>query len=360
MSDAGIIENGAIGFADSVIQYVGPAKESYDSVATVVDLDGQVITPGLVDVHSTLGARWEKGQQLYDALVAQHFHFSGSQIEEMLSHGITSVVLRPPEDSLFGGFSALVRVLPDTLGGPQVLEDSLDYQISLLGTNWWTPGIRERSVYEDMERVYRLRETIRQLDNPAYAGIDFSPLDATETVVKAVQQNIPIYFLVDERLHYFILRELLADRQIRYYYGQGKGIVEYLQSLKDQTLQNFPGMIIGPSAYCFDETEDRFYSIPSELVEHGMDFSLASFAPVNPSKALLNKAQRVMQYGVSEFEALSSITSIPAGYIEQSDQIGSLHQGADATFLIFNGNPMEMTSAVTETYIRGQRVWRQK
>jgi len=360
MSEAGIIDSGAIGIIDSVIEYVGPAKTSYDSLARVIDLQGQVITPGFIDLHSTLGANWDDIQQSYNAVASRHVQFSESQVEDLLGAGIVAVALRPPEDSLFGGFSSLVEVLPDSFGGPVVLKDSLDYQISLLSSDWEIPGPVKSEPYDDMENLFRLREALRQLDNPAYAGIDFTPLDANETIVKAVQKGIPLYFLTDDKWHFHIVNELLSQHQIPYYFGEGRELIEYIQYLTSDRLKQLPGIIFGPSSYGYDEANLRYYSMPSELVEYGLDFTLASFAPINRPRALITQTRQLLQYGVTGQKALSSITATPARYVKMSTQLGSLQKGAKATFLVFTDNPMHMTSQLRMTYVKGLRVWQQK
>ena len=51
-SPFGLVRDGAIGIADGKIAWVGPAAQAPREAGTVRDLDGKVVTPGLVDPHT--------------------------------------------------------------------------------------------------------------------------------------------------------------------------------------------------------------------------------------------------------------------------------------------------------------------
>lgn len=358
MTERGILDSAVIGFHHGEIIDVNTQPDSVDTVGTYINLNGAVVTPGFIDLHTFGGQLPDNRSDAYATKMADHISFTSRQITSPLSHGITSLAVRPPADSLFGGLSALVLVYPDSEGNVIVLEDSLDYQISLLGAGWQTRHLQPQDTNAEMRDLYRLREAIRQLENPAYQNIDFSPLDEREMFVKVIAENIPIYLLIDNPLHYQFVPDLLQQQDIRYYYGYCSHLVKFLDTQKPRSIKNFPGIVLGPSTFGNMEDSGRFYSIPSVLTEFGLHYALTTYAPVSPQWSLRHKARRVQQYGVSETEALAAITSTPGKYVSSdSVNIGTIQPGAMANLLIFTESPLAITSELTATWVKGIQVW---
>ena len=55
-------------------------------------------------------------------------------------------------------------------------------------------------------------------------------------------------------------------------------------------------------------------------------------------------------------EALKAITIYPARMFKLDHRIGSLKRGKDADFVVFSGNPLEMTSQVQLVVVNGKIV----
>jgi len=64
-----------------------------------------------------------------------------------------------------------------------------------------------------------------------------------------------------------------------------------------------------------------------------------------------------MAYGLTEEEAIASITSSPARILGIENNFGTLEEGKDATLFISEGNALDMrTSHVTHAFISGRTV----
>ncbi|MCF7802919.1 MAG: hypothetical protein K9N46_07555 [Candidatus Marinimicrobia bacterium] len=351
MTDAGIIENGVLKVKDGLISYVGTQLDTSDTAATYIDLKGKVVSPGLVDLHTSVSMQESGRRNLYDLSVSDWMNFTGEQIQSLLSHGITTVAVRPPTDSLFGGYSSLVEIAPDSLGGPNILVDTLDYQISLVGTD-------DASLqFNSLQKMYRLREAIRQLRNPAYQGLDFTPLSEKEFLVKTVQKGIPLYLVLDNPVHYSLVTEMLAPHDVQYYFGGGNRSTEYIRTLSTRDLETFPPLIIGPSTLSLDTEKNRYYSIPSQLLEYGIPFAIATFAPTQPEWTLYYQAQQTVQYGIPPGEALRAVTSVSNQLVDLVHPVGVLQKGARANLLVLSGTPMDMMSKISMTIVQGRQVW---
>ena len=67
-------------------------------------------------------------------------------------------------------------------------------------------------------------------------------------------------------------------------------------------------------------------------------------------------AALAVRYGMEPTEALKAITIYPARMFKLDDRIGSLKRGKDADFVVFSGNPLEMTSRVQLVVVNGEIV----
>ena len=64
-----------------------------------------------------------------------------------------------------------------------------------------------------------------------------------------------------------------------------------------------------------------------------------------------------MRGGLSEDEALRTLTSNPAQMMHLEDRVGSLEKGKDADFVVLSGPPFSIYTQVLETYIEGERLF---
>ena len=60
-------------------------------------------------------------------------------------------------------------------------------------------------------------------------------------------------------------------------------------------------------------------------------------------------------FGLDEQAALRSVTQWPAEILGIADRVGSLAEGLEATFFVTEGDPLEITSPVVQTFVRGER-----
>ena len=61
-------------------------------------------------------------------------------------------------------------------------------------------------------------------------------------------------------------------------------------------------------------------------------------------------------FGLPKDEALKSITLYAARILGVDDRVGSLEPGKDATLIITDGDPLEITTTVESLYIQGREI----
>ena len=70
------------------------------------------------------------------------------------------------------------------------------------------------------------------------------------------------------------------------------------------------------------------------------------------------EAMKAVKYGgLPEEEALHFVTINPAKQLKIDKWVGSLEEGKDADFVIWDGPPLSIYSKVLETWIDGTRYW---
>jgi len=102
---------------------------------------------------------------------------------------------------------------------------------------------------------------------------------------------------------------------------------------------------------------DSVFSGPRKLYEAGVRFCVAndgSDAAAHQDRSLPYQAGMAAAYGLPKDEALKAVTLYPAQILGVADRIGSLEVGKDASLIITNGDPLEITTLVEAAYIQGR------
>ncbi len=90
------------------------------------------------------------------------------------------------------------------------------------------------------------------------------------------------------------------------------------------------------------------------LIEAGVTTSLHSDNSQIASR--MNwEAGKLLRTGLTEEQALSTVTSGSAKAIAIDDRVGSLEAGKDADFVIWNGNPLSQFTRAEQTWVDGRR-----
>lgn len=103
---------------------------------------------------------------------------------------------------------------------------------------------------------------------------------------------------------------------------------------------------------------DAAYTLPARLKELGVTFCISGSAREETWNArnLPYHAGTAVGFGLSQEDAIASVTLWPAQILGVANRMGSLEVGKDATLFLSTGNPMETTSQVSKAYILGKPV----
>lgn len=96
-------------------------------------------------------------------------------------------------------------------------------------------------------------------------------------------------------------------------------------------------------------------SNPSALEKAGIRFAITSFGLENNSKDFWNNLRTAIRYGLSEKQALKSLTESPAELLGISDMLGTLSKGKLANFIICSDNLFNKDNIIHENWIQGNQ-----
>jgi imidazolonepropionase-like amidohydrolase len=106
-----------------------------------------------------------------------------------------------------------------------------------------------------------------------------------------------------------------------------------------------------------DEDIDQYYKLTYLLSQAGVNVSLSSTGMLGGSRNLAFYAGTAAAYGMSDEEALKTITSNTAKALGIDNRVGTLEAGKDATLFISEGNALEpRTNILTHAFISGKLV----
>ena len=61
-------------------------------------------------------------------------------------------------------------------------------------------------------------------------------------------------------------------------------------------------------------------------------------------------------YGLDADEALKAVTLYPARILGVDDRLGSLEVGKDATFIVTDGDPLDIRTRVERAFVQGREI----
>jgi imidazolonepropionase-like amidohydrolase len=183
----------------------------------------------------------------------------------------------------------------------------------------------------------------------------FPPRDVRwEAMVPVLRGELPVWIRADSLLeieaalswtHKYRLRTVLVGGRDAWYRSdllKERGIPVVVTSVL-----SLPGRR--------DADFDEPFTLPLRLYHAGVKFCIAA-GSASAVRNLPYHAAKAASYGLPRDEALKAITLYPAQIMGVADRVGSLEKGKDATLIVTDGDPLEITSHVTELFLQGRRI----
>jgi len=372
----GVIEDGMILVENGKITYVGKSAPVPDGAK---EIRGQVVLPGLVDVHSHLGVcsvpdvtENQDGNEMTTPLTPEvraldSFNFEDPALNAALAGGVTTLVSRPGSGNVIGGTSVAVKLRLST-PTHMVFKEVCDLKMTIEGNPVAFHGAQNRMPMTLMAVYFLARKSFIEaqdymaawdkFNKDKAAGKDVLPPKrdlGKDALVMALKREIPVHIhtataseimscirLADE----FHLRLTLAHCNFAYL------LADELKGRRDIHFNVGPGWF---TTYYDDPSKIR--NVAAILANAGLNVSLQVDAGMGRQPAqqyLLHAASLCVRHGMKEDDALKAITIRGAQAAGLDEHIGSLEAGKDADMVLLDGEPFDWLTSVDRVVIDGK------
>ncbi len=385
----GVIDKGTILIRKGLIEAVGPAV-AIPADARVMDLAGKTVTPGLIDLTSSLGLAAPAagggggggggGAQAApsgprglepDRDIARELKVAPGDIKSLRDAGI-AVVLVSPSRGLFRGMSALVP-LRDSVDDSEVLRSQVALHIGYQGVGGDYPGTLlgviayQRQAFYDAQRQGLIEDRYRT--NPRGIGRpDHDP--ALDALVPVVRGQKPAFF--DANNENEIRRAVRLAKEFNLkatIVGATEGFeaVDALAGRPTVVSMNFPqpAQTTGwsyrlsqrrepnDSAASAKEAQTQIEGNAGALNKAGIKIALAT-GGTRPADFLAN-VRKAIAAGLPASVALEALTIRPAELAGAGEMLGSIEAGKIANLVVTNGDILADSAHITTVFVDGIR-----
>ncbi|MEM1329282.1 MAG: amidohydrolase family protein [Planctomycetota bacterium] len=305
--------------------------------------EGSVLSPGLIDLGSTLGVgnehRATAGPIDPDGSVIQAFDPYDDGLAEALEAGITSLMLTPAPNGVVRGRTATVS----TLSGrdPLVTEGAHLLVVGEPATD---------TLYGPTSRAGGLFE-LRTALGDAAAGRSDSV--AITELVAGEREAVVVAPEADDAA--LALQTLFGTRMFGFTVLTLNGTLEFSMNLREYGVGNGDvGFVTGP--YSLDDAPDHLAGAGG-LERAGVSVALRGGTGTSPASALRTTAALATRYGMTQNAARRAITVEPARIAGVADRLGSIEEGKTADLVVFSADPLRLDARVLAVYIDGELVF---
>ncbi len=372
--DGRVIDEGAVGFRDGRIDFVGfnyGVKATYDTVINVV---GQHVYPGFIGPNTTLGlAEVEAVRASVDhsdigkmepelrSLIA--YNTASNVVPTVRSNGVL-IAQVVPRGMTISGTSSIVQLDAWDWEAAAVRADDgihLNWPSAYDRRGWWAePDETDKAKKDERaERIAELRDFLRKAK--AYSTVAApQKIDLRMEAMRGIFDGRKTLFV-----HANAAREITEAVQFAKAEGVKRTVIvggydawrvaDLLRENKvDVILNRLHSLPMRP-----EDDIDLPYRLPALLKERGVRFCLDRAGDMEAMglRNLPFQAGTAMAYGLTAEDALRSITLDAAAILGIDDRLGSLTVGKDATLIVSQGDALDIrTNAITHAFIQGRSI----
>jgi len=371
MNEAFELPSGDILIQNGKIAAVGPHL-AIPKDATVIDAQGAIVTPGLIAANTQLGIVEVEGVEntndsatASDALSAafdvQYAVNSDSLVIPIIRRtGVTDAVATPTllserrhprKDMLFAGQSAvftLAGISPVERAKAAMVLDMGEQGAGAAGGGRGAEFVLLRAMFDDVRHFAKNRAAYERNQTPVYS-LSHEDLEA---LISVVEGREPLMVSVHRAADILQVLKLAKEEHL-------KIILEGAE----EAWRLAPEIAAAGVPVVLDEEADRPSSFETlgaslenaaRLNAAGVKIALESPRLFTGGRTPRFAAGRAVAHGLPYGAALVALTISPAEIWGVSDHLGSIAPGKDANLVIWNGDPLETSTAPTLVMIKGK------
>ena len=360
-----VITDGMVIIRDGKIAAVGSAAELVAPEGFLL-LRAAVVTPGLVDAHSTVGLsgsfntdhdrdQLERSKALQPSLRAvDAYNPQETLVSWLRSFGVTTVDTGHAPGELISGQTIIVKTVGTTCEEALMVSDAM--VVSTLGQSARkrgkkSPGTRGKMMSLLRAELIKAREYAKNREKEDVSKHPARDL-GLEALTAVLAREKPL--LITAHRSQDIANALRLAEEFKFKLILDGAAEAYL--LIDLLKAAEVPIIVHPTmARATGERENLTFENAALLRQAALLVALQSGyeSYVPKTRVVLFEAALAAAYGLSFEEALASITLDAARIIGVADRVGSLEVGKDGDLALYDGDPFEYTSHCIGVVIEG-------
>ncbi len=356
------IENGWIRTEDGIIKEIGSDFGNPQLDEKVLDVQGAGVYPGFVDAHTHLGM-WEDGltfegddgNEETDPITPQLRAIDAINpidrcFSEALAAGVTTVITGPGSANPIGGQLAAIKTYGTCIDemlvkAPVAIKMALgENPKSVYHGKNQAPSTRMSTAALIREELFKAKRYMEDLQR-AEEDEDFDAPEfdmKSEALVPALKGEIEVHFHAHRNDDIDTAIRIAKEFHLNYVIVHGtEGHLMTRRLINEGTR-----VLAGP--FLCDRSKPELKNLtpanPGILANAGVAIAIITDHPVVPLQYLPTCAALAVREGMKYEDALKAITINPARICGIDDKVGSIEVGKDADLIVFDTNPLEMTS----------------
>lgn len=370
-------EDGVIRIGGGHILEVGSRNEisvKPDQDETVLDVQGALVMPGIMEAHCHMGITEEKkgmeGDDCNETVdpitpwlrAIDAIHSMDAAFDDCVRAGITAAMIGPGSSNVVGGQFAVLktkgrRVDDLIVKAPAAMKIAFgeNPKVNYSGQNK-SPATRMAIAGMLRRELFEARQYLEDKEKAAEKGESFRKDFNKECWIPVLKKEIPLKAHVHRVDDIYTAIRIAKEFDLRMtldHCSEGHLIAD------DLAKEGFPA-IVGPDLTSRSkiEVQNMDFKTAGILNRAGVMTAITTDHPVSMIQYLPLCAGLAVKAGLPMEEGFKSITLYPAIICGVEDRIGSLEPGKDADIVVFDGNPMEVFTKTLYTIINGEMVYR--
>lgn len=369
------IQGGVVIIHDGKIERVGAAAQ-IKVPAGYQTISAKIVTPGLVDAHSTVGLtgylnaptdqdQLERGAAIQPELRALDAYDPDERlIEWVRSFGVTTMNTGHSPGALISGQTMIVKTTGHTADEAVIVPTAMI--AASLGAQGRaeqgkSPGTRGKEIAMLRAEFIKAQEMEKKL---AKAGAAKTEKDdskqperdlKTEALIRVIKGEVPLLVTAERARDVISAIRLANEFNIKLIIDSCSECALILPEVK---ASGFPVILHPTMKRASGETENIGFEDAAKLTAAGIPWALQSgFESYVPkTRVILWEAAIAAANGLTFDQALASITINAARIIGVAARVGSLEPRKDGDVALYDGDPFEYTSHCLATVINGKVV----
>lgn len=364
------IEGASVVVREGRIEAIG-AGVALPAGIEVIDGGGGWLMPGIIDVHSHMGVySWPgakahgDGNEATDPVTARvraedSVHVADPAFARARAGGVTTIHVLPGSANIVGGESVVLKLRPSrTLAGMRFTEAPRGIKMAC--------GENPKRVYQgDVDGPSTRMGNLAAMRQMFQAALDYRQARRSFRDPPPVDHDLQTLLdVMDGRVlvhvHCYRADDIEGIYRVMDEYGvKVKSIQHSLEAYKvrDLLAAHGTGIATWPDWWGFKmEAWDGIPHNAALVKAVGVPVALHSDS-ANVVQRMYTEAAKVVRYGMSEEDALESITLDPARMLGIDPWVGSLEVGKQADLALFSRHPLDVTTLVQRTWIDGELVY---